>query len=180
MFHIPNDQRALRSTEMICEGLSKCLQHKSFTEISITDICAAAKVGRTTFYRLFDNSTDILAYQYEKLLQQLLQRHHKQNSSLALIMLSLITENKTLTELIVYSGRMDILIEVHRKYYKQLLEYLPQNIMITPQESEYFISILSCFIVGMVSIWGQPKQKPNLDDLYSSIAKIYQLLGYLL
>lgn len=180
MFHIPKDKRALRSTEMICEGLSKCLQSRPFSELSVTDICAAAQVGRTTFYRLFDNPADVLTYQYENALTQILQRQQDSHASLSQVMLELVTENRTLTGLIVHSGRMDILAQVHRKYYQTLIEWLPAKVEIEPQEAEYVISVLSLFIVGIVTTWEQSEQKPDPDELHRYLKKIYQLLGYLL
>ena len=62
MYHIKNDVRSQKSAKFISEGLQKCLAYKTFSEITITDVLRASYVGRATFYRLFDNLSDVLAY----------------------------------------------------------------------------------------------------------------------
>lgn len=63
MYHIPNDKRAKRSGELIYQGLLNCLKKKSFELITITDLQKESGVARSTFYRLFDNMSDVLYWQ---------------------------------------------------------------------------------------------------------------------
>lgn len=60
MYHIKDDRRSIRSSEMIYEGLVKLMDEKSFDRITVTDLVNEAKVGRTTFYRHFDEIEDVL------------------------------------------------------------------------------------------------------------------------
>lgn len=62
MYHIQKDIRAQKSAKLIGEGMLKCLGEKRFEEISVSDVQRASSVGRSTFYRLFDNTADVLAY----------------------------------------------------------------------------------------------------------------------
>ena len=60
MYHIKNDQRAIRSSQMMYVGLARLMREKPFNAITVTDLVATAQVGRTTFYRNFDEIEDIL------------------------------------------------------------------------------------------------------------------------
>ena len=67
MIRMKNDKRAKHSAELLLGGLVKCINEKDFTEISISDLQKSSGVSRATFYRLFDNVQDVLAYKCELL-----------------------------------------------------------------------------------------------------------------
>lgn len=60
MYHSKPDQRSVRSRQMIYDGLVKLIDEKNFASITVTDLVKAAKVGRTTFYRNFEEIEDVL------------------------------------------------------------------------------------------------------------------------
>lgn len=60
MYHISKDIRAQKSADYICEALMKCVKHKDFAEITVSDLNKKYGISRTTFYRLFDNTLDVL------------------------------------------------------------------------------------------------------------------------
>ncbi len=72
MYHISNDKRARQSSELIYQGLLACLKHKNFDEITVTDLQKASGVARTTFYRAFDNMSDILYWKCDLCFQEVL------------------------------------------------------------------------------------------------------------
>ena len=54
------DPRIRRTRGRICKALSRLLQEKEFSEISITDLTKRADVARVTFYQHFDNKEAVL------------------------------------------------------------------------------------------------------------------------
>jgi len=60
MYHIKNDARSQKSAELIYKSMRNILWKKSLNELTITDIHNDCGVSRMTFYRLFDNVTDVL------------------------------------------------------------------------------------------------------------------------
>ena len=62
MYHIPNDKRAVSSADNLEKALYELLTTRDMNEISVTDLCHASGVSRATFYRLYDNPTDILRH----------------------------------------------------------------------------------------------------------------------
>lgn len=49
------------------------LEHKTFAEISIMDICKAAEINRSTFYAHYENTYDLLKETHEALINNFLQ-----------------------------------------------------------------------------------------------------------
>ena len=72
MYHIKDDQRSIRSSEMIYEGLAKLVRDKDFAAITVTDLVDAAAVGRTTFYRNFDEIEDVLWMRCDQVVEGLI------------------------------------------------------------------------------------------------------------
>lgn len=60
MYHISNDIRAQKSAKRICGAVLGCARQKPFDEITIADLHKEYLISRTTFYRLFDNTVEVL------------------------------------------------------------------------------------------------------------------------
>lgn len=64
-----NEARNTYVIEHITEALLRLLRERSLREISISEICDEAGVGRVSFYRNFDSKEDILRRYDQKLVQ---------------------------------------------------------------------------------------------------------------
>lgn len=71
MYHIPKDQRAMRSARRLCQGLLDCLEHKALRSITVSDLHQVSGVSRATFYRLFDTVEDVVVFQCDQLYDSL-------------------------------------------------------------------------------------------------------------
>lgn len=56
----PQDLRVVRTKKLLSEALISLMKKKPFEKISITDICDAAMIHRTTFYTHYDDKYDLL------------------------------------------------------------------------------------------------------------------------
>lgn len=74
MYRIGNDKRKTQSAKLICKGMEDLMQIQDYKDISITQIINASGVGRATFYRLFDDKSDVVLYQMESVFDELIQR----------------------------------------------------------------------------------------------------------
>ena len=70
MYHKQTNKTAIQSQHMIADALFSLMKRKSFQQITITEICEEAAIGRKTFYRNFDLKEDVIDFQLEKLCQQ--------------------------------------------------------------------------------------------------------------
>ncbi len=72
MYRIGNDKRKKQSAKLICQGLEGLIRTQNYEDISITKIIKASGVGRATFYRLFDDKSDVVLYQMEEVFTELI------------------------------------------------------------------------------------------------------------
>lgn len=74
MYRIGNDKRKTQSAKLVCQGLEELMRTQDFHDITVTSIVNASGIGRATFYRLFDDKSDVVLYQMESVFTELIGR----------------------------------------------------------------------------------------------------------
>ncbi|MRN54903.1 TetR/AcrR family transcriptional regulator [Paenibacillus monticola] len=74
MYRIGNDKRKIQSANLICSGMEELMRTQDYHDISVTQIINTSGVGRATFYRLFDDKSDVVLYQMEMVFTELIRR----------------------------------------------------------------------------------------------------------
>ena len=167
MYHIPNDKRAYTSAEIIVKALEECLKRKSYDNTTISDICQPTTVSRPTFYRLFDNKDDVIAWK----LDQFADRFHYENSgldtkSIMKNFFSAWTAHSEVLDLIIQIHREDILYECHRKRSDLLHAFLKTEL------TDYHISVLTQVMIGLLTTWARTGKKETAEELVSILGKV--------
>lgn len=185
MYHIPNDARAIKSAYKIGNGLLTCLNSKSFLEITITDVQKASAVGRATFYRLFDNITDVLAYLcdnvFEKVGSVCLKTDYFDSKETALNFIQEWMNNKVLLKAIVDSNRMDLLYDSHSKYLGKNFDYFFSNRSISEEQLTYLLTTMTACISACLTAWlkngaheSAEQLRLRLGDCFSTLSAIFK------
>lgn len=181
MYHIQKDIRAQKSAKLIGEGMLKCLEEKRFEEITVSDLQRASTVGRSTFYRLFDNPADVLAYLCDGIFEQA-GREYAQLSKLTtdettLRFIRIWMENKDLLKAIVDSGRTEFLHEAHMKYLAPNDTFFPGTETMDPVQVEYLMSTLTSCIAAFLSVWIKNGGLETAEQLQKRIKICFIMLG---
>lgn len=74
MYRIGKDKRKMQSAKLICKGLGELMRTINFNDITVTNIVNISGIGRATFYRLFDDKSDVVMYQMESVFTELIER----------------------------------------------------------------------------------------------------------
>jgi len=62
MYHKQANKTAIQSQHMIADAMFSLMKRKPFQQITVTEICDEAAVGRKTFYRNFDLREDVIDF----------------------------------------------------------------------------------------------------------------------
>lgn len=73
MYRIGKDKRKTQSAKLICKGLQELMRTQDFAAITVTNIVNISGIGRATFYRLFDDKSDVVLYQMESVFTELIE-----------------------------------------------------------------------------------------------------------
>ena len=68
MYFRQKNKTAVRSQHMIADALFSLMKRKSFQQISVTEICEEAAIGRKTFYRNFELREDVIDFKLDFML----------------------------------------------------------------------------------------------------------------
>lgn len=181
MYHISNDERAKKSAKKIGNGLLLCLSNKNFTEITVTDIQKASNVGRATFYRLFDNITDVLSYLCDKIFEKVGREFEKmRNCNSKETSLKFIKEwmdNKTLLKAIVDCNRIDFLYNSHAKYIGTNVVYFFPNLSIPDEQLTYLLMTMTACTSACLSAWIKNGGFETAEQLQNKLSNCFKTLS---
>lgn len=175
MYHISEDIRAQKSAKRICDALIACAKYKPFDEITVADLHKEHLISRTTFYRLFDNTVDVLEFCCDQMGRSiLLNIRGTTPKELTINAITALRERRELIELLSRSGHLDIFQKVGEKY-------IPLSILTKELNlefgSEYFYRILSQIIPTAIDVWVKGGQKDSPEDVYEKLYKSIKTLG---
>ncbi len=181
MYHISNDKRAVNSAKKIGNGLLLCLQSKNFTEITVTDVQKASAVGRATFYRLFDNTVDVLTYLCDDIFEQADKKYTylktKNASETTLTFIRIWMQNKVLLKSIVNCNRTDLIFRSHVKYLApRKEEFFPKS---TPDNTQntYLMATLTACTSAFLTSWLASGSEENAEQLQLRLKECFKALG---
>ena len=183
MYHISQDKRAQASALLLCHALNELLLTRPFTDITVTDLQKAAAVGRTTFYRLFDNVSDVMVYQCDRLFENTLKAHpNRLNTSpveLAEHFISQILQEQALLRAIMACGRPDFLLDAHRKYQEEAIAYFFPEDALTQRQKVVFNSIFAALLSIIVTpeAADYSDSKAVMADVRTTLKLVTQMLA---
>lgn len=177
MYHIKKDRRSLTSAEMLYDALTACLREKPFAEISITEVTARAMVGRSTFYRNFDDLTDILRWKCSGQLKQVMLRYREETSILKrpLDLLEYVLdywfEHSQALESLSTIGRADIIYDCIQEGAALVRESVIEQLHFTQAEYDYFLAASSGIVGGILLTWLKNGRKESAHELTEYIRR---------
>ena len=177
MYHIPNDARAQRSAERIYESLMTFPNAGAFSEISVTQIAACAGVGRSTFYRLFDNSYDVLYWKSDEIMESAL-RKASGKDSFDDIFLTFITEwmkHQSLLQTLSRYSMTDILFQVHMTHIREIETHFFHDMKLSQIQAEYLATTLAAMLSAGFALWCRHPQTAPKEMLSTFRGALHHL-----
>lgn len=156
-----NEGRNAYVVKQLTDALLSLLKEKPLAEISISELCDQAGVGRTSFYRNFEEKEDIIKAHIQQLFHEWTDRPGA-------------ADNPPLDELLRV---MFTHFEVHRYFYTLLnnrgLVYLLKDVILTAcgfhpeqEKSAAYASAFAAYsLYGWVEVWFQRGMKESADEM---------------
>lgn len=165
---------------MLYTGLATLMREKDFTAITVTDLVEAARVGRTTFYRHFDEIEDILLMRNDQVFEGLaryLQEYrqkHPQEPRIHILkpILRYFYLHSEIIELLIIANRIDILQQAFRRLLERFKSTLGALYGIEDEYVEYIIAIETGLITNILIHWIETGKKHAPDELADRISTI--------
>jgi AcrR family transcriptional regulator len=180
MYHIKQDKRSISSAELIGKAMLECLAEKEFHQITIVDLQQRSTVSRTTFYRLFDRTEDVLEWLYERQIQAANQVYQEMDPaarpSFLKYLLDFFYENSMLAEQLIRAQKIGILHRVHQKNVPWFLELFPVTGDISPADYDYYSSTFTALLIGSLIVWMDHGKKETPEELHQILKRQVDLV----
>ncbi len=180
MYHISNDKRAARSAQKIGIGLLTCLKTKNFTEITVTDVQKASGVGRATFYRLFDNTSDVLSYLCDRIFEKIncdCKNPNKFNpKELSLKFIQEWMNNKILLQAIINCNRVDFIYNSHLKYIGEKVDFFFPDVPMSKEKLNYLLMTMTACTSACLGAWLKNGACETAEQLQEHLGSCFQTL----
>lgn len=156
-----NEARNAYVIKHITEALLKLLRDKSIENISISELCDLAGIGRASFYRNFESKEDILRRYIQKIFKEWTDEINKE-------------ENIPLSKLL---GLLFAHFEKHQAFYRLLNErnliYLLKDVIIglygpKPEHSKveaYARAYVAYTLYGWIEVWFQRGMQETAEEI---------------
>lgn len=183
MYHISKDKRAVQSSELIYNGLLECIKKKPFDQITISDLQKASGIARSTFYRAFDNISDVLYWKCDTCFYEVLGNCSPElfQGEIDLIQhyFQYWMTHSDILELLIQINRIDIIYACHMKNAEILQQKFGELPGISIEHGNYFIGIRTGFTISILTVWLKGGRKETPEELVGIIKEQLFLLGKL-
>ncbi len=180
MYHIKADQRSIRSSKMIYEGLVKLMREMDFAAITVTDLVDAAGVGRTTFYRNFDEIDDVLWMRCDQVIEGLLsylrtyRQEHPEEPRTTILkpFLRYFYLHSEFLELLMKAKRIYIFEDALQNRFKSFKPMFSAYFGIKEEFVDYVLAMRIGGVTNILTHWIKTGKKQAPDDLADRLGAI--------
>ena len=181
MHHVPADKRARKSAELIYDALLMCLDEKSFDQITVSDLQRASGVARSTFYRAFDNVSDVLSWKCEARFNEALScfkpLDFANEATVARRFFAYWVAHSEILELLTRIDRTDIVFASHLRSAESLQERFGKLPRLTEVQGKYFIAIRTGMLMSVLNVWMQGGRKESPQELVAMLRSQLAMLA---
>ncbi|ANK61864.1 hypothetical protein AYR56_01515 [Loigolactobacillus backii] len=161
--------------EYLLGALKRLLKKKTFDEISITELTKVAGISRMTFYRHYQNITDILTNEMAEIVNELTDKLGSktvvQHEGLVFIM-QFLKDHASFIRILLLAQQQDIL----RDNISQVLAKLSANKKklqnLNAREIDYYVRYHSTGLTSVIIDWVTKKQPETPEELATFLEKI--------
>lgn len=157
------DKRVAKTINTITESFVKLLEHKTFDEITIKDICSEGKISRTTFYKHYNDKNEFIHKNLNTLLKRskkfIAQKEFKSQSHFFETLLNFWLEDGQIFLLLLADDSAKI---AHTEIKKTLQYNIELKIIpiintqaLTHKEKYFLLIFMSNAIFGVLQDWSE-------------------------
>lgn len=169
MYHIRNDARTQKSIDKIKNTVITLIETEDFFNMSVTKLCKKANISRSTFYRCFDNSSDVIDYLVDNAFSNFtIECEDGIPKDVIKDIVYFCLDNEELFSMLVSYKRAKNIINHFYKWYDN-----NKDIFRKPQSDKdvlpYYFSSLIFSVLGTLQLWKNTNRKETRDELVETI-----------
>lgn len=171
MYHKQANKTAIQSQHMIADALFSLMKRKPFQQITITEICEEAAIGRKTFYRNFELKEDVVDFWLDLRCAEYEQDFLCVPLEEKLYYHCVFLKKHTAELITLYHNGMHPMIE------KKFSVFLPGTMPIwseDPVEQEYRSQYIIAGIDAIIRIWVTRGFQESIEEIVAIVNRAHQ------
>ncbi|MGN1022493.1 MAG: TetR/AcrR family transcriptional regulator [Lachnospiraceae bacterium] len=182
MVHIGKDKRTKRSAERIWSALLSCLETSPFADITVADLARAGHFARTTFYRCFDNTVDVVEWKCDAGFYEALDSYRpavfggERDLARHFFTYWMDEDHVQILELLIRIGREDIIFRYHEKNAELLHRRYGDLQRLASAHPGYFMAVRTGFTISILSAWIRGGKRESTEELLAIMEEQVTLL----
>ncbi len=177
MYHIKNDQRAIRSSRMLYDALAQLMREQPYETITVTQLVESAELGRTTFYRNFDEIEDILRMRCDQVIDELIayvvayrqEDRSVEPGTLLKPMLRYFYLHSDIIDLLLRAKQFDILQDSFRERAQGMQTRMAQQLQLSEEYAAYGVEMRISLMLAIVTHWVKTGKRQAPDELADTL-----------
>gem|GEM_PF-1732226 len=170
VYHIKRDIRQEKSAERIMVGAMHLLLQNPKAPLTIQGICKECGSSRSTFYRLFDGTDDVIYFWCERFFRGILEIcAENERTGISYDPFRLYAEHFSAhTEelaAILQQGKIGLIMEANRRNLIEFADVLFPEMDTHSSEFTFFVEMRSSVIVGAWKAWLETGQSASIDEV---------------
>ena len=148
---------------LIADALERLLDRKAFMDITVSDIQRESGVGRSTFYRLFDNIDDVVTYLVDESFRDILADYNNQTwkDFTKTILTGIIGHSGKMLN-IVAEGRTDLIVRPIRQNLQSIYRHEDPT---KRREAHYRCAVFAGAFISILLSWSENGKVETVDEL---------------
>lgn len=186
MYHIHSDKRVNQSVESIGKALHQLIAATPYRQISVTALAKEAGVSKATFYRSFDTIDDVLRYETDQAVEQMIaymmdQRALRQATGEMGFFHAFFlfwTAHSQAAEVLMATGTTSLLTDAFARALHRNMEFFRRHIHIDDKAAPYFIATRAATLSAVLVCWLEEKPRTHPDEMPAIMAQLIRPQGY--
>jgi AcrR family transcriptional regulator len=168
------DFKIQKTKRALAVAMIALLEKKEFQKITVRDLCAEAKVSRSTFYVYFGHKYDLLKFSMEYLKERLFGRYDdlSYEESLEKILQSILENKRIFKNLLSAEYDTELGSMLHKKFERDLGRWLKEKGITTenlPAPQDMIAVQLAAGLTGVILYWISKARPDPVEDIVASI-----------
>jgi AcrR family transcriptional regulator len=165
---------------MLYDALERLMRSQPYNTITVTQLVQAANLGRTTFYRNFDEIEDILRLRCDQVFDELItyivkyqqEDHSRSRGAKLKPLLRYFYLNSDIINLLLQAKRLDILQDSFRERSHVLKVRAAQLTQMAEEHIAYVVEIRINVMIAILAHWVKTGKRQAPDDLADSLKAV--------
>ncbi len=173
------DRRSLRTRQTLSHALIALIQEKRYEAITVQDICDRANVGRSTFYAHFQDKDDLLASNFQQVMQSVGSQIEWRDGRFIFSIAPLfqhVQEHHHLYKALVWGGGFDVLLRAGQQQWHTQIEQHLSTLLPQGRPPTIPVEIATAYFAGVLQsllLWWLDRKMPyspeRMDEMFQQL-----------